>query len=105
MLADGQMKQQMEETGFINCTIRPYKMPIGIWPKNKRLRQAGLFNMVGMCDGLSGLSVRTFIHGLGWQVEPMEVLLMEVRNEWKDRKIHAYLPMCVNVQVGIQMPC
>ena len=87
------MKRQMEEAGFINCTIRPYKMPCGIWPKNKRYRQAGLFNMVGMCDGLSGLSVRTFTHGLEWSVEQMEVLLMEVRNEWKDKRIHSYLPM------------
>jgi hypothetical protein len=50
--------------------------------------------MAGLTDGLSGLSVRTFTHGLKWSVEQMEVLLMEVRNEWKDRRIHAYLPMC-----------
>jgi len=54
-----------------------------------------LFNMVGMCDGLSGLSVRTFTHGLEWSVEQMEVLLMEVRNEWRDKRIHSYLPIYV----------
>jgi hypothetical protein len=92
------MLRQMREAGFINCTIKPYKMPCGIWPKDKRLRQAGLFNMVGMTEGLSGLSVRTFTHGLEWTVEQMEVLLMEVRNEWKDKSFtlifqcrHSYL--------------
>lgn len=87
------IKRDMERAGFINCSIWPYKMPCGLWPKDKRLRQAGLFNMVGMCDGLSGLSVRTFTHGLGWSVEEMEVLFMDVRKEWQNKKIHAYLPM------------
>ncbi|KAK3047049.1 hypothetical protein LTR09_011474 [Extremus antarcticus] len=89
------MKQQMEEVGFINVQIRPYKMPIGIWAKDKRLRRAGLFNMVGMVDGVSGLSQRVFTRALGWSIEEMEVLLMEVRNEWQNKRIHSYIPIYV----------
>ena len=87
------MAQQMRAVGFINVTVKRYRMPVGPWAKDKRLRQSGLFNMVGMVEGLSGLSQRTFTRGLGWTVEEMEVLLMEVRNEWKNKKIHSYLPM------------
>lgn len=87
------MKQQMEDAGFINVTIRPYKFPMGPWPKDKRLRQSGIFLLVGMFEGLQGLSVRTFTHGLGWSVPEMEALLMEVRNEFKSKRIHSYLPV------------
>ena len=87
------MKQQMEDAGFVNVHIRGYKMPIGIWPKDKRLRQAGLFCMVGIVDGVSGLSQRVFTKGLAWTIEEMEVLLMEVRNEWNNKRIHSYIPM------------
>ena len=83
------MKSQMEEAGFVNVTVVRLKMPIGRWPKDKWLRQIGLFMMVGLVDGLSGLSQRVFTKALGWSVEEMEVLLMEVRNEWQDSKVHS----------------
>ncbi len=87
------MKQQMTETGFIRVTVREYKMPIGSWPKDKRLREAGVLNLIGTSDGLSGLSMRVFTKILCWTVEEMEVLLMQVRADWKKKYIHSYLPM------------
>lgn len=88
-----QMKQQMEDAGFINVTTSFYRMPIGTWPKDKRLRQSGWFNLVGFFDGVSGLSQRVFTKALGWSIEEMEVLLAQVRNECRNRKIHTYFPM------------
>lgn len=87
------MMEQMESAGFVNVTLREYKMPIGPWPKDKRLRRAGSFNLLGMEEGLSGLSQRVFTHGLGWSTEEMEVLLMQVRRECRSRNIHSYFPM------------
>ncbi len=87
-----QMKRQMEQIGYVNCQVIPVKMPIGPWPKNKRLRQAGLWFLVGILEGLTGLSVRLFTQVLGWSNEEMEVLLMEARNEMKTKKVHSYCP-------------
>ena len=87
------MKEQMEAAGFINVTTRFYRMPIGAWPKDKALRKSGLFNVIGLLDGLSGLSQRVFTRGLEWTIEEMEVLLMQVRDECKNRRIHTYFPM------------
>lgn len=87
------MKQKMEAAGFVNCTVKAFKIPVGPWPKDKRLRQAGLLFLVGLLEGLSGLSVRTFTMGLGWSVPEMEVLLMEVRQEWKRKAHHTYCPL------------
>lgn len=87
------MQQQMRAAGFVNVSVRAYKLPMGPWAKNKRLRQAGLLLLVGMHDGLDGLSLRTFTQFLGWSVPEMEVLLAQVRAEWKQKRIHTYLPM------------
>ena len=87
------MKAQMEAAGFTNIEIRFCRVPIGSWPKDKRLRQSGTLSLVGLTEGLSGLSQRVFTRGLDWSVEEMEVLLARVRNELKDRRIHAYWPM------------
>ena len=87
------MKQQMEDAGFINVSWKFYRMPVGPWPKDKALRQSGLFNLIGLLDGISGLSQKVFTHGLQWTIEEMEVLLMQVRDECKNRKVHSYFPM------------
>lgn len=87
------MMEQMTAAGFVNVVLREYKMPIGPWPKDKRLRHAGKFNLLGMEEGLSGLSQKVFTHGLGWGVEEMELLLMQVRGELRNRNIHSYFPM------------
>ena len=89
------MKRQMEEAGFINVNIVPFKMPLGPWPKNQRLRQAGVYLYSSMYEGLSGLSLRVFTQMLGWSVEELEVLLALVRAEWKQRAMHIYVPMYV----------
>lgn len=87
------MKAAMEAAGFIDVSVRFYRMPIGAWPKDKNLRQSGLFNVIGLLDGLSGLSQRVFTRGLQWSIEEMELLLMQVRDECKNRRIHSWFPM------------
>jgi SAM-dependent methyltransferase len=89
------MAEQMKEAGFINVTVRGYKMPLGPWPKDKRLRESGQYNLVGVSEGLTGLSIRVFTQILGWSVEEMEMLLTQVRAEWRKRTIHSYLPIWV----------
>jgi SAM-dependent methyltransferase len=87
------MKQQMEEAGFINVSWEFYRMPVGLWPKDENLKQSGSFNLTSLLDGISGLSQKVFTHGLGWTIEEMEVLLTQVRDECKDRRIHNFFPM------------
>ncbi|KAK5231138.1 hypothetical protein LTR72_000318 [Exophiala xenobiotica] len=85
--------QQMRDTGFVNVTRLNFKMPIGPWPKDKRLREAGLFGYANLMNGLFGLSVKVFSQLLGWQVEELEVLLAECRQELRRRDIHGYWPI------------
>lgn len=92
------MKQCMQNAGFINVHVRPFKCPIAPWPKDKRLRQAGAYFFTGFIEHISGLSAKVFTNALGWTIEQMEVLCMEVRQECRQRSMHAYFPVYVFTQ-------
>lgn len=85
----------MEEPGFKGITVLDLKLPIGLWPADPRLREAGKFGLGAMLQGLQGISLATFTRFLGWQVEELEVLLAQVRSEWRQRRVHSYWPIFV----------
>ncbi|KIX05642.1 uncharacterized protein Z518_03614 [Rhinocladiella mackenziei CBS 650.93] len=86
------MASAMREAGFVNVKIKPYKMPIGPWPKDPRLKEAGVYGLVALLDGMQGLSMKVFVNFLGWSVEQLEVYLAEVRKELKRGHMHSYWP-------------
>jgi hypothetical protein len=84
---------QMKHAGFINVTRLDFRLPIGPWPKDEQLRQAGLFSLVMLLEGLHGLSAKIFIDLLSYTVGQLEVLLMECRREIKTKSVHSYWPV------------
>ena len=82
------IEQWMRDAGFIHVHVIRTPLPLGSWPKNKRLKEIGLFNWTQLWEGLQGLSLRLFIDVLGWRQEDLELLLMQVREDLKNRKIH-----------------
>jgi hypothetical protein len=86
------LKAAMEEAGFVDVVIKDFKLPIGLWPADARLREAGKFALGSMLHGLHGISVAIFTRFLGWDVSEMEVLLDQVKGEWRMKRIHSYWP-------------
>lgn len=87
------MKGWFEEAGFVNVHVVDLKWPIGPWPAEKRLKEAGAFAMISMLEELAGLSLAVFTRILGWTKEELELFLVDVKKEWKTKGIHAYWPM------------
>ena len=86
------MAQQMRAAGFVNVKISEYKMPIGPWPKDKQLKEAGAYGLVALLDGMQGLSLKIFTDCLGWSNVELEVFLAQVRTELKSKSVHSYWP-------------
>jgi hypothetical protein len=86
---------QMKQAGFINITRLDFKLPVGPWPRDARLRQAGLFALVMHLEGLHGLSAKVFLDLLDYTVDQLEMFLMECRQEIKTKSIHSYWPVQV----------
>ena len=85
--------EQMTQAGFVDVKVIPFKMPIGPWPKDEQLRDAGWFGLVGLMSGIDGLSLKIFPICLGWSPLELEIFLAQARTELKNKWIHSYWPM------------
>lgn len=79
----------MRDAGFKNVVAQAYKVPIGPWAKDKRLKDIGYCNLAQVMDGLEAFSLRLFCGILKWKEEEVMVLLANVRKELKSGAIHA----------------
>ncbi|KAF2116984.1 S-adenosyl-L-methionine-dependent methyltransferase [Lophiotrema nucula] len=89
------LKEFLEKVGFVDITVLEFKLPIGPWPKKKRLRDAGLLQLSSLLEGMEGLSLRLFTFYAGWSLEELKVLLAKVRTELKDKNCHSYWPVYI----------
>ena len=87
------LKDGLEAAGFVDITVHEFKLPAGPWPKQKRLRDAGLLQLSAMIDGIEGLSLRLLKFYDGWTLDEVQVLLAKVRTELRDPGCHAYWPL------------
>jgi hypothetical protein len=81
---------QMTASGFEGVVEHRVKMPSSPWPKEKRLKLIGAFEMHNLLMGVSGMSYRMFQKAFGWTVEETEVFLVNVRKDIRNLKYHTY---------------
>jgi SAM-dependent methyltransferase len=90
-----QLPEALRAAGFEDVRVVTMKCPMGPWPKDRRLRYAGLFLRMALEDGLRGLSHRPLGTGLGWKEVQIEMFLLEVRRAIHDNSIHSFWPLHV----------
>ncbi|KAB2575292.1 Methyltransferase type 11 [Lasiodiplodia theobromae] len=84
------LKNWMEEAGYVNVTERVFKMPLGMWPKDQRLKKTGACSLMSYLDGLEAMTYGLLPTVLGWKIEEVQVLLAEVRKEARRKDVHMY---------------
>ncbi|KAK3342731.1 S-adenosyl-L-methionine-dependent methyltransferase [Neurospora tetraspora] len=84
--------QEMREAGFEDVTEITKKLPLGIWPADKKLRLCGLFWRTAAMDGMAGLCSRPF-RAIGLTPTQIESFLVDVRKAVMDGSIHTYFPL------------
>jgi len=88
-------KEQMEAAGFVNVTQRVYKWPMNTWPRDKKYKELGMWAEQNLLNGLYAFSAALFTRALGWSPEELELFLVDVRKNVRDRSIHSYWPIYV----------
>ena len=83
------LPDELRAAGFENVKVTTHKCPLGMWPRDKRLRLCGLFLRSAVMDGLRGVSRRPLL-ALGWTQLQIEMFLVDVRKAILDPNIHAY---------------
>jgi len=81
----------VREAGFSDVTHKSFKMPLGMWPQDKKLKEVGMCNLLQYLDGVDSFVMAPFTRVLKWTREEVEVFLVGVRQEAKDPRIHPIL--------------
>lgn len=89
----GRLVNLMRQAGFVNIVDRVMHIPIGTWPKNKILKQVGLYWRTILLDGLQAIALGPLTRGLHWSREQVEVYLIDVRRGYHDNSALMYMPL------------
>ncbi|KAM5354572.1 hypothetical protein ACJ41O_001219 [Fusarium nematophilum] len=79
----------VQEAGFTNVKHHVFKIPIGPWAKDPRMKDLGWCNLAQTLEGLEPFSLRLFCGVLKWPQEDVLALLSQVRGELKGGAFHA----------------
>ena len=83
-------KLRLSESKFINVVEKVWKVPIGAWPKDRRMKEVGLYNRLVLAEALQGVSLVPYTRGLGWTATEVEAYLPGIRKALTDASIHSY---------------
>lgn len=85
----------MRDAGFEDVVEQPVKWPIGPWPKDKKLKEIGLWCRAHLDIGLENWSLRGLTGILGWTVDEVTVYCAKMRQDLRDKKLHGIHEMAV----------
>lgn len=88
------MTDKIRKAGFVDIHEKKYKWPIGPWPKDKQLKEAGMVNYSHWMSGLEGWCMYLFTkYGSPspWSKEEVLVYISSLRNELKNPRYHNYI--------------
>ncbi|TID26881.1 S-adenosyl-L-methionine-dependent methyltransferase [Venturia nashicola] len=91
------LADMMRAAGFVDVTERVFFTPIGPWPKNRALKEVGLYWRATIMEGVEAIALGPMIRGLGWRKEEVEVFIAGVRKAYLEttKEVHAWMPFYV----------
>ncbi|OCL06992.1 S-adenosyl-L-methionine-dependent methyltransferase [Glonium stellatum] len=82
------LEKWLRNAGFKNVHHEVFKVPLGSWPKDPKLKKIGIINKAQFEDGLDGFLLRPYTKMLGWTNEEVQVFLAGVRKAVSDKDVH-----------------
>ncbi|KAA8651014.1 hypothetical protein EYZ11_010974 [Aspergillus tanneri] len=89
------IKGWVEDAGFVNVTEQRFKLPVGSWPRDERLKECGSLLRVNFVEGVDAFTAALYTEVLGWKREEVLVLNEQVRKEAVDGSVHAIFDFLV----------
>jgi SAM-dependent methyltransferase len=83
-------KQFLIDGGFDNVVEKKYKMPVGPWSSDPKLKDVGKWHLFECYQGIEGWSMALLTRVMGWSEPEVQVFLAQVREAFKDKSVHAY---------------
>jgi SAM-dependent methyltransferase len=78
------LKNLIRTAGFEEVKEKIFKVPVGTWPKDKKLKEVGQFYRVALEEGLDAISLRILTHFLRYSLDEATILNAKFRAEIKE---------------------
>lgn len=96
-------KQGMVDAGFEDVEEHRYKIPLGGWSKDPKMKELGLYNRMQWEQGLEGWCMFLLTNYLGWQYEEVQKYIADMRKMLRDRSVHAYQEVYVSTRFPLPL--
>ncbi|KAL1995497.1 hypothetical protein VTN49DRAFT_1684 [Thermomyces lanuginosus] len=83
-------RQRMIDAGFVDVQQETYKVPMGTWPKDRRLKELGRYQLYQMLEAVEPFTLALFTRVLRWSQEDIQQLMDRVRADLCNPKLHLY---------------
>ncbi|KAH8688826.1 S-adenosyl-L-methionine-dependent methyltransferase [Talaromyces proteolyticus] len=85
------LKDRLERAGFVDVRDDAYKIPVGPWPKDRRLKEIGYMLLFHCLEGLDAFTLAPFSRVLSWSKEDIRQLTERVKKEFLTGTNHLYV--------------
>ncbi|KXX75653.1 Malonyl-[acyl-carrier protein] O-methyltransferase 1 [Madurella mycetomatis] len=89
------MEGWVRDAGFVNVKVERFKMPVGTWPKDPKLKEIGAFLGLNFTEGVEAFTAALFKDVLGWSETEVAVLNASVRSGVKKGDAHGIFDFLV----------
>ncbi|KAL1851831.1 hypothetical protein Plec18170_006134 [Paecilomyces lecythidis] len=76
------------DAGFEDIHVEKFLMPMGAWPKDKRLKTLGAWNLVTAQSGFEASAIAPLTRHGGWSKEEVKILVAKTINDARNPDIH-----------------
>ncbi|KLP14638.1 Uncharacterized protein LW94_8071 [Fusarium fujikuroi] len=90
IVEDGVQRSAMEKAGFVNLEERDFKVPIGGWPKDPRMKEIGKYAQATLEQDIEGYVLFMANTVEGWTKAEVEVYISMLRRELRQGTMHPY---------------
>ncbi|KAF4543068.1 Sam dependent methyltransferase [Lasiodiplodia theobromae] len=89
------MKTWITDAGFEDVNEVRFKLPVGPWSSDPKMKELGKWNLLYCYHGCEGWAMFLLTHVLKWKYEEVMVLVAKFKEALRDRKTHAYYDVSV----------
>lgn len=92
---NGRQEEYMRDAGFTDLVSKSWKMPIGGWPQDEKLKKIGSYNGVFIDQSIDGFPIFPVGEILGWSLDEVAILVARMRKELKKPEAMPYFVVYV----------
>jgi hypothetical protein len=87
------IKQQIIDAGFVDVVEKKWKVPIGGWSSDPKLKRVGLYTLLFLEESLEGFALYMLKEIMCWEYVEIQVLVAKMRQALRDWRLYPYYEM------------